>query len=139
MIQSSRLIVLTAVVLDWTFSPNNTDTLYLTINGPFLETQISALFANYAAKSVNILVCPADNCLSSAQRAMGWKNRMRSRAMNGAMGDGSKWYRYLPNGQSDGGHSSTPAFYEAKKASDMHNPSPSNCFVILDENPPKRR
>jgi prepilin-type processing-associated H-X9-DG protein len=28
-----------------------------------------------------------------------------------------------------------PAFYNAKKASDLHNPGPSDVFVMLDQNP----
>jgi prepilin-type processing-associated H-X9-DG protein len=28
-----------------------------------------------------------------------------------------------------------PAFYNAKKTSDMHYPGPSDCFMILDQNP----
>ena len=55
--------------------------------------------------------------------------------MNGAMGDGSKWYGYLPNGTPGGGHSSMPQFYNAKKLTDMHSPGPSDCFVLLDQNP----
>ena len=125
-----------AVVLDSTISPNNTNTLYLTIDGPFLGLQTTALLGSYVAKTLKIFVCPADNKLTSAQRGLGWANRMRSCSMNGAVGDGDKWFGILPTtGQPNGGHSQMPTFYNAKKASDLHNPGPSDVFVMLDENP----
>jgi prepilin-type processing-associated H-X9-DG protein len=125
----------TAVVLDWTSSPNNTNILFLTIDGLILGQRTTALFGNYVARSVNIFLCPTDNNLSAVQRAMGWKHRMRSCAMNGAIGDGSKWFGFKADGTPNGGHASMPAFYQVKKTSDIHSPTPANCFVILDENP----
>ena len=125
----------TAVVLDWSASANNTNTLYLTIDGPFLGTQTTALLGSYVAKTLKIFVCPADNKLTAAQRGKGWSTRMRSCSMNGAMGDGAKWFGFKPDGSPNGGHSIMPLFYNAKKASDLHNPGPSDCFLILDQNP----
>ncbi len=125
-----------AVVLDWTTSVNNTNTLYLTINGPFLGVQTTALLGDYIAKTLKIFVCPADNKLTSTQSGQGWANRMRSCSMNGAMGDGSKWFGYKADGTPNGGHSGIwNTFYSAKKASDLHSPGPSDCFVLLDQNP----
>ncbi|MEJ0089507.1 MAG: prepilin-type N-terminal cleavage/methylation domain-containing protein [Limisphaerales bacterium] len=124
-----------AVVLDSSTSPNNTNTLYLTIDGPFLGTQTTALLGSYVANTLKIFVCPADNKLTGAQRGQGWVNRMRSCSMNGAMGDGAKWYGLKTDGTPNGGHASMPAFYNAKKSSDMHYPGPSDCFMILDQNP----
>jgi prepilin-type N-terminal cleavage/methylation domain-containing protein len=110
------------VSLDWNGGPNspNTNTLYITVDDPVMGT---ALFGSYVAKSLKIFVCPADNKLSSSQS--GWANRIRTCAMNGAMGDGNKWFA-PPR---------WPAFYNAKKLSALHNPGPSDCFVILDEHP----
>jgi prepilin-type N-terminal cleavage/methylation domain-containing protein/prepilin-type processing-associated H-X9-DG protein len=124
-----------AVVLDWTSSPNNTNTVYLTIDGSVMGVQSTALIGSYVANSLKIFVCPADNKLSSAQRSLGWVSRMRTCVMNGAMGDGSKWFGVKADGTPNGGHSSMPTFYNAKKLSDMHNPGPSDCFVLLDEHP----
>jgi len=122
--------------LDSTISPNNTNTLYLTIDQAFLGKQTTALLGSYVAKTLKIFVCPADNKLTSAQRAQGWANRMRSCSMNGAVGDGDKWFGILPStGQPNGGHSQMPLFYNAKKASELHNPGPSDVFIILDQNP----
>jgi len=111
------------VSLDWTASGNNTNTLFITVNNPVLGT---ALMGDYVAKSLKIFVCPADRFLTANQR--GWENRIRSCAMNGAMGDGSKWF-------APGNGGNWAAFYNAKKLTDMHNPGPSDCYVMLDENP----
>jgi len=121
------------VVLDWTGSVNNTNTLYLTIDGLFLGKQTTALLGSYIAKTLKIFVCPADKKLTAAQQ--GWPNRMRSCSMNGAVGDGSKWYGFKADGTPNGGHGSMPLFYAAKKTSDLHNPGPSGVFVLLDQNP----
>jgi prepilin-type N-terminal cleavage/methylation domain-containing protein/prepilin-type processing-associated H-X9-DG protein len=124
------------VVLDWSSSPNNTNTLYLTIDQPFLGKQTTALLGSYVAKTLKIFVCPADNKLTPAQVGQGWANRMRSCSMNGAVGDGDKYYGFSPTtGLPESGHSLMPTFYNAKKASDLHNPGPSDVFVMLDQNP----
>jgi prepilin-type N-terminal cleavage/methylation domain-containing protein/prepilin-type processing-associated H-X9-DG protein len=125
-----------AVVLDWTTSPNNTNTLYITIDGSFLGVKTTSLIGTYVAKSLKIFVCPGDNKLTAAQRSAGFINRIRTCAMNGAVGDGSKWFGFLADGTTpNGGHSQMPTFYTAKKLSDMHSPGPTDCFVMLDENP----
>jgi prepilin-type N-terminal cleavage/methylation domain-containing protein len=113
------------VALDWTSSANNTNTLFLTVDDPVLGT---ALVSQYVVKSIKIFACPSDRFLSVNQGS--WANRMRSCAMNGAMGDGSKWFS-PPNG----GASGMPLFYNAKKTSDLHSPGPSDCWVITDEHP----
>ncbi|HEY4415687.1 MAG TPA: prepilin-type N-terminal cleavage/methylation domain-containing protein [Verrucomicrobiae bacterium] len=120
------------VAMDWTANANNTNTLYLTIDDPVKGT---ALLGNYVASSIKIFICPADNYLSGAQRPKGWANRLRSCAMNGGVGDGSKWYGFKADGTPNGGHSQMPTFYTAKKLSAMHTPGPSDCFVLLDEHP----
>jgi prepilin-type N-terminal cleavage/methylation domain-containing protein/prepilin-type processing-associated H-X9-DG protein len=111
-----------AVTLDWTTDPKNTNTLYLTVDSPILGT---ALLGSYVAKSIPMFVCPADRFLSPAQRAQGWQNRLRSCAMNGAMGDGTKYFA----------PPTWPAFYNATKLSDIHFPSPADCWLMLDEHP----
>ena len=124
------------VILDWTSSANNTNTLYLTIDGPFLGKQTTALLGSYVAKTLKIFVCPADKKLTPVQVGQGWPNRMRSCSMNGAVGDGDKYYGFSPTtGAPESGHSLMPAFYNAKKLSDLHNPGPSDVFVMLDQNP----
>jgi prepilin-type N-terminal cleavage/methylation domain-containing protein len=111
------------VSLDWTASGNNTNTLFLTVDNP---VQGTALMGSYVAKMLNIFVCPADRFLSKYQK--GWENRMRSCAMDGAMGDGSKWFSPTNGG-------AWPAFYNAQNFGGLHNPGPSDCWVIMDEHP----
>ncbi len=118
------------IALDWTSSPNNTNTLFLNIDSPVLGT---ALIGSYVAKSLKIFVCPSDRFLSVNQK--GWDNRMRSCAMNGAMGDGEKWFGLKADGSPNGGHATMPSFISVKKSTSFHNPGPSDCWVITDEHP----
>lgn len=118
------------VSLDWTASANNTNTLFLTVDDPVLGT---ALMGSYVANSLKIFACPADNKLSKNQS--GWQNRIRTCAMDGAMGDGPKYFGFNPDGTPASGHSKMPQYYNVKKLSDMHSPGPSDCWVITDEHP----
>ena len=114
------------VCLDWTGGPNNnnTNTIFLTCDSPIFGT---ALLGPYVAKMLNIFVCPADRFFSKNQK--GWQNRIRSCSMNGAMGDGNKWF------SSTNTAAGWPTFYNALRFGDIHNPGPSDCWVIMDENP----
>lgn len=109
------------VSLDWGAGQNNFNTLYLTVNSPTLGT---ALMGNYVANNLKIFVCPADRYLSTAQRATTNQNRIRSVSMNGAMGDGSKYFLGVWS-----------QFYNVKTMNDMRTPGPSACWVTIDENP----
>src|ERR1035437_1435145 len=116
------------VALDWTTSANNTNTLYIT-------DSTSSLMGDYVSKSLKSFVCPADNFLANAQKNLGWQNRIRSCALNGAMGDVGEWFGFKSDGTPNGGHASMPQFYNAKKTGDLHNPGPSDSWVLLDEHP----
>jgi prepilin-type N-terminal cleavage/methylation domain-containing protein/prepilin-type processing-associated H-X9-DG protein len=113
------------VSLDWSGNQKNTNLIYLTINSPTLGV---ALFGDYVSKNVQIFVCPADNYHSSNQK--GWPHRLRTCSMDGAMGDGSKWFS-----AAQGGGGGWPAYYNARKLSDLHTPGPVDCWVLTDENP----
>ncbi len=115
------------VTLDWSNQPKNTNTLYITVDSPTLGT---ALLGPYVAKEVNIFICPADHYLSQSQSKLQWDHRLRTCAMNGAMGDGSKWFS-----AADGGGGNWPAYYNVKKYYDMHSPGPADCWVVMDEHP----
>ena len=117
-----------AVLLDWTTSKNNTNTVFLTIDTIVLGQRSTALIAPYVANELNIFVCPADHDLSTAQSQAGWENRIRTCAMDGAMGDGSKWF-------APGQGGNWPAFYNVIRFTDMHSPGPSDCWVVMDEHP----
>ncbi len=118
------------VTMDGTANIKNTETLYLTVDQPVLGT---ALMGQYVAKSLKIFVCPSDHFLSANQS--GFANRIRSCAMNGAMGDGEKWFGLKADGSPNGGRSQMPTFFSAKKSGDLHTPGPSDCWVITDEHP----
>lgn len=110
------------VSIDWSSSANNFNTLFITVDDPLLGT---ALIGQYVAKQLKIFVCPADRYKSAAQASASAASRIRSCAMNGAMGDGSKYFA-PPR---------WPQFYNARKVSDMVRPSPSDCWVVMDEHP----
>jgi prepilin-type N-terminal cleavage/methylation domain-containing protein/prepilin-type processing-associated H-X9-DG protein len=111
------------VVLDWSAAINNTNTIFIT-------NPTYALMANYVAKSVQIFVCPADRYASPLQARQGWRHRMRSCAMDGALGDGVKWF-----GVGEGGHGSMPQYYNVTKMNQLRVPGPSQTWVITDEHP----
>jgi prepilin-type N-terminal cleavage/methylation domain-containing protein len=113
------------VSLDWSTQAKNTNTLYLTVDSPTLGT---ASLGPLVADEVQIFVCPADKFLSAPQRSAGFQNRIRSCAMNGGVGGGSKYFQ-TPNG------GNWAAFYAVIKMSDFRSPGPSQCWVMMDEHP----
>lgn len=124
--------------LDWSVSPNNFNTTFLTYDQVAMGTHSEALLGQYVSSQVKIFVCPADNYLSPLQRVVagaslakyGLSSRIRTCAMDGAMGNGSKYYAA---GQP--GHGTMPAYYDVIKMSDMHWPGPADCWVVTDEHP----
>ena len=107
--------------MTWGTDTYNTNTLFI------INDQLSSL-GDYIGKSVSIFHCPADSYLSGAQKTAGWVNRDRSCAMDAAIGGGIKYY-----GQ--GGGSPQSWFYNVKKFSDFHTPSPSDSWLFLDQHP----
>ena len=102
--------------LDWKTTPYNTNTFYI-------ADDRAALLGNYVAKTVSIFRCPADNYLSQTQRKAGWDHRVRSCAMNGAVGGGGKYFA----GQ--------PWFCNVIKYSGFHSPGPADTWLFTDEHP----
>lgn len=105
--------------MNWNAGANSANT-----NFTYLSDDKYALLAPYTAKTYKIYWCPTDHYLSSPQRASGWENRVRSVAMDGAVGDGDK---YPFNGWAP--------FFFAKKMSDLIAPGPTDVWVFIDENP----
>jgi prepilin-type processing-associated H-X9-DG protein len=103
--------------LDWTTARDNTNTLRLT------DDRFSAM-GPYTARAAKIYWCPTDIYLSDVQRAAGWTCRVRSVAMNAAIGNGSKdltdfsWLTFV-----------------ARKMSDLLIPGPSESWLFTDEHP----
>jgi prepilin-type N-terminal cleavage/methylation domain-containing protein/prepilin-type processing-associated H-X9-DG protein len=105
-------------IMSWNASPQNTNVLGLTDAN-------YALLGNYTANSTKIYKCPTDNYLSSSQRAAGFNGRIRSVAMNGAMGGGLKYM----------GFPFSAGYWWAKKSSDLNAPGPAESWVFTDEHP----
>jgi hypothetical protein len=103
--------------LDWTVSPDNTNTLFL------LDEKYARL-SSFLPNKVNVFKCPADKFLSSAQRIRGWKERVRSVAMSITIGG--------VNGQTGPWE---PIYKQARSMSDLIHPSPAESMVFLDEHP----
>jgi prepilin-type N-terminal cleavage/methylation domain-containing protein len=105
-------------IMDWSTGSYNTNQDYL-INDKY------SLLGSYLGRSVKVFACPAANFLSSAQRKFGWDHRVRSGAMDAAVGDGDKYQQPNPFGWS--------SWYVAKKTADFHTPGPSDVWVLMDE------
>jgi prepilin-type N-terminal cleavage/methylation domain-containing protein/prepilin-type processing-associated H-X9-DG protein len=103
--------------VDWSAGSYNTNTAYL-INNKY------SLLGNYVATSTGVFECPAANYVSPPQRALGWYQRVRSVAMDAAVGDGSKYTGFGWN-----------QWFVAKKTTDFNNPGPCQSWVFTDEHP----
>jgi prepilin-type N-terminal cleavage/methylation domain-containing protein/prepilin-type processing-associated H-X9-DG protein len=103
--------------LTWTTSEHNTNTVYL------LDPRYASL-ATYFSNQKNIFKCPADNYLSTAQKALGWTGRARSVSGNAYNGSTPA---QLGSGPTD------PAYTINSKLSQMVNPGPSSTWMYLDE------
>ena len=106
--------------VDWTQGKYNT-------NEVGIISDTNASLSSYTSKSSKIYACPAANFASPAQRSMGWDHRVRSIAMDAAVGDGIKYNSPHPF--------SWTQWYVAKKSTDFHVPGPSDCWVFTDEHP----
>jgi prepilin-type N-terminal cleavage/methylation domain-containing protein/prepilin-type processing-associated H-X9-DG protein len=108
-------------LMDWSGNAANTNTLYLT-------SDLASVMAPYLARSAAICWCPTDNYLSGQQRGLGWSHRIRSVAMDAAVGDGSKYTGFSWS-------AGPPPFWWAKKMSELQLPGPSMSWVFIDEHP----
>ncbi len=114
--QPSWVFNSSSLKMDWSAANYNTNEIYLTDNRV-------ALLGDYVSKAIKIFHCPADYYLSSAQRSAGWDHRVRSCAMDGAIGGGTKYF------------TNTAWFYNVKKSSGFHTPSPTDSWLFTDEHP----
>jgi hypothetical protein len=103
--------------LDWTTSPDNTNTLYLT------EARYASL-AVYFDRDVTVYKCPADRYVSRSQSAQGWTERVRSYAMNCFLGTGNQITGPL-----------NPAYRLYTKLDQFRRLTPGQVIVFLDEHP----
>lgn len=107
--------------VDWTAGIYNT-------NQALIVSDTYSSIGQYVAGTPKLFACPAANYVSPAQRQMGWDHRVRSIAMDAAVGDGAKY-------NSPGKPFGWTQWYVAKKTTDFHVPGPSDCWVFTDEHP----
>src|SRR5438445_12002448 len=103
-------------ILNWDLSKDNTNVLDLV--GP------NALLGSYTSRALGIYRCPADKLLSSIQKKAGWDRRVRSVAMNFALGND---YDFSNLGQDYGFRSGY------QKLTGI--PLPAHTWVFVDEHP----
>ena len=104
--------------MDWNASAASYNT-----NQMYIADDRAALLGSYVSKSIKIYHCAADNFLSSVQKGQGWDYRIRSCAMNGAIGGGMKYF------------TNSAWFYNVKKSSQFNTPGPSGSWLFTDEHP----
>jgi prepilin-type processing-associated H-X9-DG protein len=112
--------------LDWTTSHDNTNVTFL------LDSRYASL-AEYFAREKRIYKCPADVFISSAQSALGWKERVRSVSANLYVGQGNAWASGSWGAPS--GPNNLTIYKGAPKATDLLIPGPGRTWVYLDEHP----
>ena len=100
--------------LDWTAAAPNT-------NRTFLTDDNLAKLAPYSARQAKIYKCPANNFLSPAQRSAGFTERIRSMAMNAALGAG--------------GNKDSVGVKHVDRLTALINPAPAMTWVFVDEHP----
>jgi prepilin-type processing-associated H-X9-DG protein len=103
--------------LDWSTSPDNTNTVYLT------DPRYSAL-ARYCGKDARVFKCPADQYVSAIQRARGWKERVRSFSENLYVGESN-----VESGPTD------ITYEHVKKWTGLVNLKPAETWLSMDEHP----
>jgi prepilin-type N-terminal cleavage/methylation domain-containing protein/prepilin-type processing-associated H-X9-DG protein len=89
----------------------------------------NGVLANYTANALGIYKCPADNFLSTQQKARGWTARLRSNSMNALFG----WSGTEPPDDSNGRAWFDTSYRQFLKQSDV--PQPAMTWVTLDEHP----
>jgi prepilin-type N-terminal cleavage/methylation domain-containing protein len=104
--------------MDWGLGAADFDTAYLI-------SPTYALLGDDLSQSFKVFACPAADFVSPLQRDLGNTARVRSVAMNGAVGDGVK----------NDGFPFSSTFWWARKMSDLRAPGPSDSYVFTDEHP----
>jgi len=106
--------------MDWSVNAMNTNIALIK----------QSLLSPYLSGSINVYKCPADNYLSSAQRARGWDSRVRSLSMNAFFGP----YSTQPDGTWDKGRNEHVSSYRQwLKLSTISRPA--LFWVMIDEHP----
>ena len=107
--------------LDWTLLSDNTNTVTL--------TSTNALLGPYTSRTPGIYTCPADKFLSPIQKKAGWDHRVRSIAMNFALGNDYDFSNRSSRGL--GADFGFKSGYQKLTAI----PHPPSTWVFVDEHP----
>ena len=120
-----------AGIMSWSPKSDNTNTANLT------DSQLTCL-GSYTPQP-NVYWCPADTYLDPrTQSGLGWEHRVRSVAMDAAVGGGNpvSGPGYKPPSSLAGQYAGEPGgMFYATKASQLRNPVPSDSWVFTDEHP----
>jgi len=103
--------------LDWTVSSDNTNILYLTQDR-------YANLARYLGRDPKVFLCPADQFVSTVQKAHGWTRRCRSYSLSIGIGEGNAETGPWGN-----------IYLHVTTTEGFRYPSPAETFVFLDEHP----
>ena len=103
--------------LDWTTRTDNTNKIFLT------DPRYAAL-ANYYGRDSTLFKCPTDRSLSTIQRSIGWKERVRSVSANLYVGG-----EEVETGPFD------PSLTVVDKLTELTNPKPAETWLFMDEHP----
>jgi prepilin-type N-terminal cleavage/methylation domain-containing protein len=106
-------------VMDWGTDESITNVTYVQ-NG---------VLAPYTAAAIGVYKCPSDNFLSSVQRARGWKERLRSNAMNALFG----WSGTDGYDDRTGRAWADQNYRQYLRQADVRNPA--HTWVTVDEHP----
>ena len=110
--------------MDWNAGVNSDNTNVLNL----IDDRASLLGA-YVARNAKVFWCPTDTFLSSIQRRLNWRNRVRSVSSNAAVGNGGKY-----TGFSWSNHGGQP-FYYVVKSTQFIKPTANEVWVFIDEHP----
>ena len=107
-------------MMDWSTNPSNTNR----------NLASASRLSPYLQDPVNVIKCPADGYLSSAQKAAGWTKRLRSYSMNGFMGPSSA-------SKTDPSYQGQNSFFPQHRQFILQSSivRPSTTAVLLDEHP----
>jgi len=110
--------------MNWTINQQNTNVAYLTTNqlGPYCSGQYK------------IYTSPGDNYVSPLQRAVGYSQRVRSVAMDAAVGGPAAGWTGTGS-KPPSSLSSLNPFFCAVKMSQLIQPGPSRSWVFINEHP----
>jgi prepilin-type N-terminal cleavage/methylation domain-containing protein len=118
-------------IMDWTTSSDNTNISYL------VDSHYSGL-ANYTTTQPLVYHCPADIYLKpGVQTGIGWSYRVRSVAMDAAIGGGGTvaGQGLKPSANLAAFYTDPRGMFYATKMTQLRNPGPSDSWVFTDEHP----